>query len=123
MSNPFEAPTPAPSNSEDSFAAPLLNVPQAANAIAHFFVQQRYRLEAGTASDAVYGIGNDYLRILFGAFVKRYKFKIQVIPEGTGSRVYVTKGMSGAMGGAIGYSKMKKEHKRIREALELELNR
>ena len=61
---------------------------------------------------------NDILRILLGGFVKRNKFKVKVVPTATGSNIFVDKGMSGAMGGALGYARMKKELTRIREALE-----
>ena len=61
---------------------------------------------------------NDLLRILLGGFVKRNKFKVKVVPTATGSNIFVDNGMSGAMGGALGYARMKKELTRIREALE-----
>ena len=79
-----------------------------------FFAAEGYRLESGTTADGIYGIGSNLMRILFGAFVKRYSFKLLIKEHESGSSVVVDKGMSGAMGGAIGYSKMKKELSRIR---------
>lgn len=82
-----------------------------------FFTAQGYRLEGGTPFNAVYGTGNDVLRILFGAFVKRYKFTVIVRQVPGGMSLTFQKGMSGAMGGVIGYSKMKKETARISQSL------
>ena len=86
----------------------------AAEAVQAFFFSEGYRLENGDRHDGVYGIGNNFLRIIFGAFIKRYRFKVRVSAAGSGSVVSVEKGMSGAMGGAIGYAKMKKELSRVR---------
>ena len=83
-----------------------------------FFKSEGYRLEDGIPSDGSYGIGNNLLRIIFGAFVKRYRFKVNVMQSGAGCFVYVEKGMSGVMGGAIGYAKMKKELGRIRNGVQ-----
>ncbi len=117
MSNPYESPqaitTNAP-NSADWVAQSRSELPSTTEAVEQFFLSEKYRLEDGTPADGTYGIGNNLLRILFGAFVKRYKFKVNVVPSGNGCLVYVEKGMSGVMGGAIGYAKMKKELARIR---------
>jgi hypothetical protein len=85
--------------------------------IATFFDQQGYRLEAGTPGNGTYGIGSDLMRILFGAFARRYKFNILVQPSGPHIWLNLTKGMSGAMGGVIGYSAMNKETNRLFEAM------
>ena len=120
MSNPYESPqTQAIDVSKaDWHTQTPLDQSAAAAAVEEFFLAEKYRLESGTKNDAIYGIGNDFLRILLGAFAKRYKFKVKVVQAGDGSTVFIDKGMSGAMGGAIGYSKMKKELARVREGLE-----
>jgi len=88
---------------------------QVANSLASFFEAEGYKLESGVPTDGIYGIGSDVMRVLFGAFAKRYSFNIKVVESGSGSTVFIDKAISGAMGGAIGYSKMKKELVRIQE--------
>ena len=116
MSNPYQSPDSmsTSANTAEWVAQTHLDTNAAAAAVEGYFVSEGYRLEDGNAYDATYGIGNNLMRILFGAFVKRFKFKVQIIAEGSGSFVTVEKGMSGMMGGAIGYAKMKKELARVR---------
>ena len=117
MTNPYETPQ-SKVDSPEWVAQTELNIEAAAAAVEQFFLSERYRLEDGHTRDAVYGIGNNVLRILFGSLVRRYRFKVRVIPSGSGSNVFVSKGMSGAMGGAIGYVNMKNELARIREGVQ-----
>jgi len=91
---------------------------QTANKLAEFFESEGHKLESGTSTDGIYGIGSNLMRVLFGAFAKRYSFKVTITESGSVSTVSVDKAMSGAMGGAIGYSKMKKELARIQEAVQ-----
>ena len=116
MSNPYETPEAMTTNanSDGWVAQTHLDINAAAVAIESFFQSEGYRLEDGDSQNGVYGIGNNFLRILFGAFVKRFKFKVRISAAGSGSAVTVEKGMSGAMGGVIGYAKMKKELERVR---------
>ena len=94
-----------------------------AESVNRFFLAERYRLESGNPHEAVYGIGNDLLRIVLGGFIKRSKFKVKVVPTITDCNIFVDKGMSGAMGGVLGYARMKKELTRIRTALETHIRR
>lgn len=120
MSNPYESPLASTTgvSGSDWLAKTQLEVNKTARTVESFFQAEGYRLESGDNLDGVYGIGNNILRILFGAFVKRYKFKVRVLQDGSGSIVVVDKGMSGAMGGVIGFTKMKKELARIREGVQ-----
>lgn len=120
MNNPYAAPQTV-SDPNQWCVIYHSNVMDVADRVASYFAKEGYRLESGTATDGHYGIGNNFLRILFGAFVKRYKFHVQISAEGDKSRLSIDKGMSGAMGGAIGYSKMKKELTRIRAGVQTEL--
>ena len=38
-----------------------------------FLSKKKYKLEEGTQIDGVYGRGNKTMRVLFGAFVKRFE--------------------------------------------------
>ncbi len=78
-----------------------------------FFLKRRYKLESGTPLRGVFGIGNDIARILLGGFVKRSKFRVGIVGNSQSAQLTVTKGMSGAWGGLIGYSAMNKETKKI----------
>ena len=120
MNNPYESPQTV-SDPNQWFAIHHSNVMDVADRVAGYFAKEGYRLESGTATDGYYGIGSNFLRILLGAFAKRYKFHVQVTAEGDRSRVVIDKGMSGAMGGAIGYAKMKKELVRVRTGVQAEL--
>ncbi len=85
-----------------------------------FFKDRKYRVEAGEPGDVTYGLGSDLMRVLFGAFAKRYKFRAQITRPGDGGPVVfrLEKAMSGAMGGLIGHGKMTKEFNAIADAFE-----
>lgn len=86
--------------------------------VEQFFVGQGYRLEYGVPASGCYGIGSDVMRLLLGAFARRFKFEVAIGPHATGEVwLQVTKGMSGAMGGVLGYNAMKKETTRVFDAL------
>lgn len=82
-----------------------------------FFSAEKYKLEGGTPENAVYGRGSGVLRVLFGAFARRYKFKVTVYQEGEKTTLRIGKAISGTMGGYLGYRRMKKELKRLGELL------
>lgn len=83
-------------------------------AIAGFFAGQKYRLEQGTPVNGVYGTGSKAMRILFGGLAKRNKFNVMITPTPDDmTRLDVSKAMSGAMGGLVGYSRMNKEFQRV----------
>lgn len=87
---------------------------QLAQAVLLLMQREGYRLEEGNPMNAVYGIGDKTLRLLFGAFVKRYAFHI-VIGPGINNQVVLQMGkaMSGFSGGVIGVAKLKKEMERM----------
>ena len=84
-----------------------------------FFRVRGYRLELGKPGDGTYGTGSNFLRILFGAFAKRYSFSVKVTQSDDQSPVilHLGKAMSGAMGGVIGHGKMTKEYNAIVDTL------
>ena len=86
-------------------------------AVGEYFARRGYSLEEGTPVNGMYGKGSAAGRALLGGFSTRFKFKVAVY---TGQGVTVldfSKGMSGAVGGAIGAAKMTKEFKTIQEEL------
>lgn len=82
-----------------------------------FFVKEGYKLESGNMEKGVYGIGNNVMRILFGAFVKRYTFQFKFSGTGTTCRLEFATNMTGVSGGVIGYNKMKDENLRLVEKI------
>lgn len=114
--NPYEAPESQQQLSGDWSLTIPGDPPTVADRVAEFFQTEGYRLEKGTPQNGYYGKGNWILRILLGAFIKRYRFSVQILTAGEACRVTIDKGMSGVSGGVIGYSAMKKELARVREA-------
>jgi hypothetical protein len=80
-----------------------------ANDLATFFIARGYKLEMGTPFAGRYGIGSDVMRMLFGAFAKRYVFDFSITGEAGNTQMEISKAISGAMGGVIGYKRMNKE--------------
>jgi hypothetical protein len=89
-----------------------------ANKVHEFFISRNYKLKSGSPESGLYEYGNYLMRILFGAFVKYFKFQTFVIPQGEQTVIRVQKGHSGMSGGVIGMAKLNKELKRIAEAME-----
>jgi hypothetical protein len=78
---------------------------------------QGYKLEVGTADNGVYGKGNKVMRILFGAFVKRFAFRVHVTNEGNATQLVFVKDGKGYAGGVIGVNQVKKEFSRLVEVI------
>lgn len=73
-----------------------------------------YSISQGNPSDAIYEKGNRVMRLLFGAFVKYFKFGVRIEDAGNGQlKVRVHKLTSGMSGGLIGMGQVKTELKRI----------
>jgi hypothetical protein len=89
-----------------------------ADAVGAYFAQRGYTLEEGTPVDGTYGKGSATTRALLGGFATRFKFKVAITPDQEGTALDFSKGMSGAMGGALGASKMNKEFKTIQGELQ-----
>jgi hypothetical protein len=83
-----------------------------------FFTSRSYKLKSGMEGNGVYAYGNYTMRILFGAFVKYFKFNVLVTQSGDNVTISVQKGHSGMSGGLIGMAKLNKELKHIGEAME-----
>ncbi len=86
---------------------------EVAQAVKELFGEHGYKLEKGDKYDAIYGIGSAAMRVLFGAFVKRYVFGVVVEQDGDNVSLTLNKKiMAGVAGGAIGYAKMNSETER-----------
>lgn len=72
-----------------------------------------YKIESGDPYRGTYGVGSTVMRILFGAFVKRYTFDFAIYPNGNDTVLEFKKAMTGISGGVIGYAKMNTEFAKI----------
>lgn len=76
-----------------------------------------YSLNTGQPGNGVYEKGNRVLRILFGAFVKYFKWTILVADAGDGvTRLRMSRETSGMSGGVIGMNQVKNEFNRLKSA-------
>ena len=57
------------------------------------------------------------MRILFGAFVKYFKFAVQAKEDNSDIKLRITKHSSGISGGLIGIGQVRKELKRLGELM------
>ncbi len=85
-----------------------------------FFINNKYKLkQGGFPGNGVYEHGNYILRLLFGAFVRYFKFNVEVNRHDERTiAVKVEKGHSGFSGGVIGMVKLNKELKKLGTAME-----
>lgn len=95
------------------------NPENVARVLAAFMQSQGYKLESGDVYRGTYGIGSTIMRILFGAFVKRYQFDFAMQPSGDAVVLEFKKGMTGWSGGVIGLAKMNSEFTRMSNAMRM----
>lgn len=118
IDNVFEAANaPTITKSEAIYKFSNLTIDELATKVQTFLLNKGYKLEEGTTLEGKYGKGNRILRILFGAFVKRFAWQVTVEPEGKMSKLTFFKGTKGYAGGAIGVSQVNNEYKSITASL------
>jgi hypothetical protein len=83
------------------------------------FKRKQYKLEEGSTTRGKYGKGSLALRILFGAFAKRFCWETRVEPDGTDTRFTLIKDAKGYAGGLIGMNQVSNEYKRMTDAFTL----
>jgi hypothetical protein len=77
-------------------------------------VSSGYKMKEGQIGNATYVRGNRVLRILFGAFVKYFRFNLITSSNSSDEiKVEVKKETSGMSGGVIGIIQVKKELNRL----------
>ena len=82
-----------------------------------YLLKKGYKLEAGTTTNGTYGKGSQVLRVLFGAFAKRFSWLINIKSGIHGTNLVFSKNEKGYMGGVIGVNQVKNEFQRIVNAL------
>lgn len=86
-------------------------------AITNCFAAKGYHVKSSEGDKITFERGNRVLRLLFGAFVKYYKFSVSVQVSGDNATVYFDKGSTGISGGVIGMVAIGKEFTRMAEEL------
>lgn len=76
-----------------------------------------YQRNDGEAGNGTYSKGSRTMRILFGAFVKYYKWRLYTDGSGEETKVTLDRATSGMSGGAIGVKQVKTELKQLSEQL------
>ncbi len=85
--------------------------------VKEYLSKSKYKLESGTPVNGVYGKGSKVLRVLFGAFVKRFEWQVTIAKHEDKTGLVFTKLAKGYVGGVIGVQQVKKEYQRITETL------
>jgi hypothetical protein len=86
---------------------------EAAQAMNTFFLGIGFAHSRGSLREGVYEFGDAVGRLFAGAFLKRSKFNVHVVPTDRGIGVSVVSGMSGMSGGAIGVMREGKQRKQV----------
>ncbi len=79
--------------------------------------KQGYKLESGSNTEGIYGKGSKILRVLLGAFVKRFEWHVHIAEVNSSTGLTFTKNAKGYAGGLIGVNQVKNEYRRITETL------
>ena len=74
---------------------------------------QGYKLEKGTNTEGTYGRGSKIMRVLFGAFVKRFEWQVSIAEINKSTGLTFTKNAKGYAGGLIGMNQVKNEYNRL----------
>lgn len=108
---------PIITKSQGTFRFAALTVDVLAEKFEAFLVNKGYKLEAGTKIDGRYGKGNKILRLLFGAFVKRFAWQITITNDFGITELTFYKEAKGYAGGIIGVSQVNNEFNSIINSL------
>ena len=82
--------------------------PAASQMIHDALIANGYKVVTGGGPNTTYELGSRVMRILFGAFVKYFKFRVEIGEVGPGIvQVKVFKATTGMSGGLIGMSQVK----------------
>ena len=79
----------------------------------NLFTKDEYALEEGTQLKGMYGKGSKIMRILLGAFVKRFTWEVTIFNQGGLTTATLYKETKGYAGGAIGVNQVNKEFNRL----------
>ncbi len=87
--------------------------PDALRHIQDCLLEEGYKLEDGGPTDGIYGRGSAVGGILLGPMSSRSKVNLKFSGWADGADAFISSGMSGAYGGAIGIIKQQKEVSRL----------
>lgn len=110
---------PVITKTKGTFKFLKMNVDEVADRFAVFMDKKGYKLEFGTKKDGRYGKGNQILRLLFGAFVKRFAWQVNISDEFGVTQLTFYKEAKGYAGGIIGVSQVNNEFNSIINSLKV----
>ncbi len=80
-----------------------------------YFVGNRYKKDTSGSGSVTYTYGSRFMRIMFGAFCKYFKFIVAVRPINENTvELSISKDSTGFSGGAIGLNQVKNEFNKIK---------
>jgi len=82
-----------------------------------YLLGKGYKMEAGTPINATYGKGSKTMRVLFGAFAKRFEWQVEISEINQSTGLTFRKNTKGIAGGLIGIKQVKNEYDRLTETL------
>lgn len=96
-----------------TFTFSNISVEELGKQIAEIFIGKGYKLEEGNNANGKYGKGSTILRVLFGAFAKRFCWQVIIDAEGRDAKLALIKDAKGYAGGVIGVNQVNNEFKRM----------
>jgi len=108
---------PIITKSEATYRFSKLSEDDLATKLQSFLLNKNYKLEEGTAKNGLYGKGSKVLRILFGAFVKRFAWQITISSVNGSTQLVFFKQAKGYVGGVIGVAQVNSEFNSIVNSL------
>jgi hypothetical protein len=88
-----------------------------------FFTSEGYTYKGQKGAGKIYTKGNQFLRIILGAFWKYFRIYVEIKNQNDLFSVLIQKDASGFMGGAIGVAQVRKEFTRLTEAFKIYFSR
>lgn len=108
---------PVITKSEATYRFSKLSEDELATKLQSFLLKKGYKLEDGTSKNGLYGKGSKIMRILFGAFVKRFAWQITISTVNGMTQLVFFKQAKGYAGGVIGVSQVNTEFNSIVNSL------
>lgn len=113
----LSANTPEITKEKGIFRFSKLNEEELTQKVQSFLSKKGYNLEEGQANNGKYGKGSRIGRILLGAFIKRFAWRVTVHQNGNLAELTFFKEAKGYVGGAIGVAQVNKEFNSIIDSL------
>jgi len=108
---------PVITKNDATFYFPSISEEDLGAKLEKYLLQKGDKIEAGTKTNATYGKGSQIMRILFGAFAKRFAWTVKIDSSMHGTTLTFSKMAKGYAGGIIGVNQVKNEFTQIVNSL------